>query len=248
MAGARWMIGSIALVLAACCSAAHAEPPVPSSPPPAKATAEVAPKPKPGVAVGIVFDTSGSMLKTVADRSGNQTPKHIVAARSLRSIIAKLEAHRKQAGPDKGLDAGLYIFSGRDAMTAVPFGTFDPAKFRAWLDANKQPGGATPLGHALRMASEAVLNSPLENKHVLVVTDGVNTAGPDPAAEMKTIQALASKQGTIVFHHFIAFDVAAREFDAAKNLGATVLGAADEKELNARLDFILEEKILLEKD
>jgi len=30
--------------------------------------------------------------------------------------------------------------------------------------------------------------------------------------------------------------------------GATVVGAADEKELNGQLDFILEEKILLEKD
>lgn len=246
MAGTRGMIVGLAICLAVCATACRAEPPVTPSPDAAQSGGQT--KPKPGLAVGIVFDTSGSMLKTVADSSGKQTPKHVIAARSLRSIIAKIETHQKQAGKDKGLDAGLYIFKGRDAVVAVPFGAFNAAKFRAWIDASKQPDGSTPLGHAVRMASDAVLQSPLENKHVLIVTDGINTAGPEPSAEMKSIQTRASTRGAIVLHHFIAFDVAAREFEAAKNLGATVLGAANEKELNEQLDFILEEKILLEKE
>jgi len=58
----------------------------------------------------------------------------------------------------------------------------------------------------------------------------------------------AERKGTILFTHFIAFDVAANAFAPLKRQGATVVAAADEKQLNQQLDFVLEEKILLEKD
>ena len=38
----------------------------------------------------------------------------------------------------------------------------------------------------------------------------------------------------------------AKVFDPLKKLGATVVGAADEKQLNSQLEFILQRKILLE--
>ena len=41
---------------------------------------------------------------------------------------------------------------------------------------------------------------------------------------------------------------AANVFAPLKRQGATVVAAADEKQLNQQLDFVLEEKILLEKD
>jgi hypothetical protein len=46
--------------------------------------------------------------------------------------------------------------------------------------------------------------------------------------------------------HFLAFDVDARQFDPLKKLGATVVGAVDERQLNSQLEFILQRKILLE--
>jgi hypothetical protein len=42
--------------------------------------------------------------------------------------------------------------------------------------------------------------------------------------------------------------VAAKVFDPVKKLGATVVGAADEKQLNTQLDYILQKKILLEEE
>jgi hypothetical protein len=42
--------------------------------------------------------------------------------------------------------------------------------------------------------------------------------------------------------------VAAKQFDSVKKLGATVVGAADEKQLNTQLEFILQRKILLEEE
>ena len=46
----------------------------------------------------------------------------------------------------------------------------------------------------------------------------------------------------------MAFDVDAKQFNSVKKLGATVVGAADEKQLNTQLEFILQRKILLEEE
>jgi hypothetical protein len=241
MASRRQAAVVVAALLAVFATACRAEPP--STPQPAGT-------PQPGVAVGIVFDTSGSMAQSVANAQGKQTPKYVIASDSLQAIINKLDRFQRSgsdAAPHK-LEVGLYIFQGQNAVESVPFGPFDANKLRRWLSGYNRPSGSTPLGQAVRMASDAVLKSRMESKHVLVITDGKNTAGPDPSSEMQTVQALASKQGATLFHHFIAFDIDAKEFEAAKKQGATVLGAANEQELNSQLDFILEEKILLEKE
>jgi hypothetical protein len=104
------------------------------------------------------------------------------------------------------------------------------------------------LGAALETASQAVLKSELPQKHVLLITDGMNTSGPDPAQVLPKLVREAERKGVILFTHFVAFDIAARVFEPLKKHGATVVGAANEKELNGQLDFILEEKILLEKE
>ena len=46
--------------------------------------------------------------------------------------------------------------------------------------------------------------------------------------------------------HFVAFDVDAKVFEGVKKLGATVVEASNENQLNTQLEFILEKKILLE--
>jgi len=83
-------------------------------------------------------------------------------------------------------------------------------------------------------------------RHVLVITDGVNTRGPDPTQTMPRLQQNAAGQNTALAFHFVAFDVNAAEFAGVKKLGATVVGAVDEKELNSQLEFIVAKKILLE--
>jgi len=76
----------------------------------------------------------------------------------------------------------------------------------------------------------------------------MNTVGPDPAATLPALQKQAAQQQTTLSVHFVAFDVDAKVFDPLKKLGATVVGAADEKQLNSQLQFILERKILLEEE
>ena len=201
-----------------------------------------------GVAVAIIYDTSGSMKETVHDLKGRPAPKYVIANRALTAIANQLEhfTTNNSAGVLRKVEAGVFVFKGEGAREAVKFGPFDPQPIREFANAFSNPAGSTPLGNALTAASRAVLNSPLSRKHVLIITDGINTAGPDPAAVLSQLRRLADQKQASLSVHFIAFDVDAKVFDPVKRLGATVVGASEEGQLTRQLDFILEKKILLE--
>ena len=65
---------------------------------------------------------------------------------------------------------------------------------------------------------------------------------------LPALKRQAEQKQTHLSVHFVAFDVDARQFSAVKRLGATVVGAADEKQLNTQLEFILKRQILLEEE
>jgi len=200
-----------------------------------------------GVALAIIYDTSGSMREAVRDANGKSAAKYIIANRALTAIARQIQAFatNSAAGPRK-IEAGVFIFDHESAKEAVKFGPFDPAAIESWARDFSSPTGNTPLGNALATASKPVLESPLNRKHILVITDGINTAGPTPAAVLPKLQKRASDKGTLLGVHFVAFDVDAKVFDGIKKQGATVVAAADEKQLDSQLQFILQKKILLE--
>jgi hypothetical protein len=201
-----------------------------------------------GVAVAIVYDTSGSMGQMVKGSDGSSTPKHIIAQRALVNVLNRLQAYASSGttGSPRVLKVGLYSFQKNGAREVAPLDTFDFHTASLWPSRLPSPGGGTPLGLTVEAGARAVLKSGLHRKHVLIITDGENTVGPDPAAILATFNELAGKQGTAVSMHFIAFDVDAKVFAPLKNRGATVVTAADETQLNTQLSFILEKKILLE--
>lgn len=201
-----------------------------------------------GVALAIIYDTSGSMREAVKDVNGKSTAKYIIANRALADIAKQVQAFATNApgSTPRKIEAGVFTFDRDTAREAVKFGSFDEQAIEAFARDYSNPSGNTPLGNALTVASHAVLNSPLKRKHVLIITDGKNTAGPAPERVMPRLSKQAGDKGAAVSVHFVAFDVAAKEFDAVKKLGATVVGAADEKQLNTQLQFILQKKILLE--
>jgi hypothetical protein len=201
-----------------------------------------------GVALAIVYDTSGSMKEQVRDRNGKLSPKYVIANRALEAISRRIQTFTTNTttGGSRTVDAGLFVFDGTGAKQAVKFGPFEASTFQRWAQRFSAPEGGTPLGSALTAAGQTVLNSGLARKHVLVITDGINTVGPDPAAVMPRLNQLAEQKQTRLSIHFVAFDVNAKVFDGVKKLGATVVGAADETQLNSQLEFILQKKILLE--
>jgi hypothetical protein len=203
-----------------------------------------------GVALAIIYDTSGSMHDAVRDSTGRSTPKYIIANRALAAVAKQIQAFAagNAGGTSRKVEAGLFVFSGDSAREAVKFGPFDAAVLEAFARNFATPSGNTPLGNALSVATRKVMSSPLSRKHVLIITDGMNTAGPTPSDVMPRLQRQAQEKQATVSVHFVAFDVDAKVFDPVKKLGATVVGASDEKQLNTQLEYILQRKILLEEE
>jgi hypothetical protein len=203
-----------------------------------------------GVAVAIIYDTSGSMKDPVRDQSGKPTPKYVIANRALISIAKQIQAFATNStggGPRK-IEAGVFVFDKNSAREVVKFGPFDEAAIENFANSFSNPTGNTPLGNAVTVASRAVLKSPMNHKHILVITDGMNTAGPKPEEVLPKLKEQALQKGTALSTHFVAFDVDAKVFAPVKKLDATVVAAADEKQLDTQLQFILQRKILLEEE
>lgn len=201
-----------------------------------------------GLALAIVYDTSGSMRDAVPTADGKRAAKWLIGNRALEHIIQRIDHFSTNSPLLHPVQAGLFVFQGQGVREAVPFGSFQSARMLDWVKNYRGPDSGTPLGLAIEAASRPVLASKLNQKHILVITDGQNTIGPDPVAIVPRIQKSAESRGGSVFLHFVAFDVDAKVFSPLKKLGVTVVGAADEKQLNQQLEFILEEKILLEKE
>jgi hypothetical protein len=203
-----------------------------------------------GLALAIVYDTSGSMKDPVADEHGGRTPKYVIANRSLIAIARRIQAYATNTptGSPRRVDTVLFVFKGEGVRQAVRFGPFAAKPIELWAERFSSPGGNTPLGNALAAAAHCVMNSSLTRRHVLVLTDGINTAGAEPSRVLPKLEEEAQRQHKAFSVHFVAFDVEAKRFDRLKKLGVTVVGAADERQLHSQIDFILERKILLEEE
>jgi hypothetical protein len=256
MMGARaatwaWLASAaVAACLAVSCSDGGGEPTAGGG----AAAPEPVPELESGIALAFVYDTSGSMGESVANGKGGQSPKWEIANRAFLEIVDRLEkfvATPPADGPAR-LETTLIRFDAantpKDAKAAValPMAKFDAVAMRGWIRRFDKPQGPTPLGDAVRLGGEAVLASKLVTKHVLVLTDGKNTHVPDPAQVLRTLRQQADRRQVAISAHFVAFDVDAEEFKGVRAEGATLLAASDEAQLRERMQYILEEKILLE--
>ena len=201
-----------------------------------------------GVAVAIVYDTSGSMRELVKDQNGHRAPKYVIANKALMAIADQLQAYAAsgQSGAPRKVEAGVYIFDHNSGAPVVNFGPLNASAIRKWASGFSAPAGNTPLGNAINVAAQRLLASSLPHKHVLVITDGVNNVGPAPSVVLTKLKKQAEQKGTSVAMHFVAFEVAAKVFDSVRTQGATVVAAANGKELDTQLQYILQKKILLE--
>ena len=197
------------------------------------------------IAVAVVFDTSGSMNQPIPTKPGAKPDAKIrIAQRAFGKVIDRLEAFAKSPAA-KPIAVGVYVFRGTEAMVARPLAPFNATDLRTWLK-NVRPDGPTPLGAALLTAGRDLLASPAASRHLLVLTDGANTAGPTPEKVLAQIGQAAERKQAPVFTHIIALDLNPQVFAALQKQGATLIGAVDEAQLNSQFDFILEEKILVE--
>ena len=205
------------------------------------------------IALAVVFDTSGSMRAPIRTQNGGSEPKHVVAQRSFGLVIDRLErfvrppaSTNAAAAPAKRLNLGIVVFDGSHPREALPMGPFKADHTRRWLAALPLPASGTPLGDAIALAGRTLQSTPAASKHLLVLTDGENTTGITPLAALKALDKQGQGQNQPVFVHVIALDIPPAVFSSLQKAGATLIGAADEKQLQSQLDFILENQILVE--
>lgn len=196
-----------------------------------------------GVAIEVLVDVSGSMLSKVADEGGRDSKKIEIARRVTAKTLDAIQAYASK-NPDKTIQAGLIKF-GSHAAEVLPIGKPDPAQFPGAIE-SLESQGATAIGEAMVAAKRQLNHAALKKQYMIVITDGENTNGRAPEDVMKAMNALPAEQQATVY--FVAFDVAAKVFEPLVKEGVSLSEARDAKGLQAALDYILYEKILVEQE
>src|SRR6476620_9955199 len=80
-----------------------------------------------GIALAVVYDTSGSMKESVPAGPGKTAPKYVIANQALNAIVDRISGYATNAhsGTPRKIEAGLYIFRDAGAAEAVKYGPFD---------------------------------------------------------------------------------------------------------------------------
>lgn len=200
---------------------------------------------KEGIALALLVDTSQSMTGEVKDSDGSRKRKIEIAKRAAKRVLGKCREFAEK-NPGKSLRIMLYEFSGTSPRLLLDLepGKADYGKAMEAVEGmTNRP--RTPIGEALIAAKRDLDRCGLRKKDIILITDGENTYGPDPGDVAKSIARLTPEGRPGI--HFIAFDVEAARFDAVKDAGGSVYQANDAPELDQCLDFLLQEKVLLEK-
>lgn len=199
-----------------------------------------------GTAVLILVDTSGSMDDRVPNAGGELQRKMEIAKKAVVGLVAQAQKFAKER-PEAGIALGIDEFSVRggepSSRPVVPLGPPDSSAAASAL-VRVFPKGGTPIGDAMIEAKLKLDRSGFRKTHILVITDGQNTNGYAPADVANVVSRLPDDRRSSLY--FIAFDVAASHFNAAREAGALVLGASNGQELQQTLGYVLTGKILAE--
>jgi len=160
----------------------------------------------------LVIDSSGSMQKATP----NGQTRIDAAKQALMALKDDLRAHR----------VGVILFGHtknpqskdccEDIELALPIGPVSDASFDQTI-ARLKPKGNTPLAESL-MRSMYVMQGrePDADKFIVVVTDGNDTCGGDPALQAAAIRNL----GINVVTHVVGFGVSKKEATQLQNIAA----------------------------
>jgi Mg-chelatase subunit ChlD len=198
---------------------------------------------KDGLAAIVLVDVSGSMH----DRIKGERRRKIEAAQAAAADLVGAFARYAAAHKDTPVVVGVFEFSARQGVQAarqvVALGPPDPVAAGSAINAMKT-GGGTPIGDAMVDARLVLDRSGLARRHLLVVTDGENTDGLDPAFVAKVLEQQPEGQHASLY--FVAFDVDAEAFNGVKSAGSLLLSAKSGPELAATFDELLSDRILVE--
>ncbi|MBN1241250.1 MAG: VWA domain-containing protein [Spirochaetales bacterium] len=202
-----------------------------------------------GIAVVVAVDVSGSMA--AAPAAGGRA-KYVQASMAFSQVADTLERIAAEAPEGQVVKAGVLAFSSevRELLPLVALDAEGLARLRVIVEDPRSfmPEGSTAIGSAIEAGVERLALSGLILRSLIVVTDGENARGADPADVLEAVRAnrsSASTEDNPVFTSstlvsFIGFDIDAGRFEPLESYGARVLGAADQEELARALSNLLE--------
>ena len=195
-----------------------------------------------GIALAIVVDNSGSMDGSVLNENGENEAKKRIASRALVKVIETLK-HYSETG--KKIQVGVVTFDFSSSSIVVPMADFN---YEALMHYAKHTGGGqnTPLGVSVETAAGMVLQSPMSEKHIVILSDGWNNSGPSPSEIMSSPEYVKVTQEHPIGTYFVAFDTDGNQYDSLKPLGSKIFEATGEKELDLKFSEILVKEILFE--
>jgi Mg-chelatase subunit ChlD len=203
-------------------------------------------EPREGLAAAIAIDVSGSMDEDVLGENKRKEAKIVIARRAALDLVEQFATYAR-AHPDQPVLLGVYEFSRRrgepDCRVVIPMGPPDRQQAAVAVSRLDADGG-TPIGQAMITAKRALDDTGLTRRHLLVVTDGENTDGSDPALVARVLER--QKDDIRAPLYFVAFDVDANVFDGVKKAGGLLLSAKSSTELAGTIDELLSDRILVE--
>jgi Mg-chelatase subunit ChlD len=205
-----------------------------------------------GISVVVAIDSSGSMADS--PKSGG-TAKYIQASAALGQVADLLE--RLAAGSPRGqvLKVGVLKFNSvvrellpltvmdEDGLALLRDIVLDPENF--------QPGGSTAIGATIENGVRALSQSGTILRSLIVVTDGENTAGVDPAWSLSAVYGNRNSASSTdlpvltgsTLISFIGFDVDSDAFKRLSGYGPRIASATDQAQLARALSASLEADI-----
>jgi Mg-chelatase subunit ChlD len=232
------MTGMAGLVaLASCDSAPQREPP---DPPPAASAERYKSDVDEGlgVSVAIVLDNSGSMRE---EAKGDNRPKSEVAKTAIERALDATEAAVAKR-PDYPVKVTIILFSS-GTQTILAMQPYNRDSVRAAMARLPKPTGGTAIGDAMQEARQALYKAGTFRKVMLVVTDGENNTGQNPASVAREI---FTRSDGGVGMYFVAFDTDADKFGFLRDVKGDVVSAQNGAALQTTLAALYEGKVLAE--
>lgn len=192
-----------------------------------------------GASVAILLDNSGSMKDRT--KSGSRQAKAAIARDVLEQVLSQTDAFVIRQ-PGFPVNVGLYTFSS-EVDKVLPIGPYDRATLKRALESLPPPRGGTAIGDAMDVAAVDLYSAGTIRKYILVVTDGENTNGADPAEIAAKIERLSEGAVRLLL---VAFDVDRKRFDFVADVKGVLVSARDGIALRASLDTLYRGKILAE--
>lgn len=192
-----------------------------------------------GASVAILLDNSGSMEEAPED--GGDGTKASIAREVLERVISQTDSFVVRQ-PGFPVNVGLYVFNKR-VQRALPIGPYDRERFRQALADLEEPDGGTAIGDAMEAAVTDLYSAGTIRKYILVVTDGENTEGSEPAEIAREIEQRS--EGAVRLF-LVAFDVEGEKFSFVSDVRGTLVEARNAVALRAGLDTLYRGRILAE--